>query len=71
MLLSLPLSRREQKLNGPTGLFFTDTSPKETLEWFESFQKPDFARAGNVASRDVTLPVGECCLISITLVSSA
>ncbi|CED82276.1 mrna turnover protein 4-like protein [Phaffia rhodozyma] len=52
------LSKVSAQLNGPTGLFFTNHPPKETLEYFESFQKPDFARAGNVAARDVTLPVG-------------
>lgn len=47
-----------QKLSGPTGLFFTNWDPKETLEWFESFQKPTFARAGNVASKTIVLPAG-------------
>ena len=40
------------------GLFFTDTEPQEVIDWFADFQQPDFARAGNIASRTVTLPVG-------------
>lgn len=28
------------------------------LAWFDDFQQPDFARAGNIASRTVILPVG-------------
>lgn len=27
-------------------------------EWFRDFVKPDFARAGNIAPRDVILPEG-------------
>lgn len=37
---------------------FTDSEPKEVIEWFDDFRQPDFARAGNVASRDVILPEG-------------
>lgn len=40
------------------GLLFTDTAPQEVIEWFADFQQPDYARAGNIASRTVTLPVG-------------
>lgn len=40
------------------GLLFTDTEPQEVIEWFADFQQPDYARAGNIASRTVTLPVG-------------
>lgn len=28
------------------------------IEWFADFQQPDFARAGNKASRTVILPIG-------------
>ena len=47
-----------QRLEGQVGLLFTDTEPKETIEWFDDFQQADFARAGNIASRDVVLPEG-------------
>lgn len=40
------------------GLLFTDTEPQEVVDWFADFQQPDYARAGNIASRTVTLPVG-------------
>jgi mRNA turnover protein 4 len=39
-------------------LLFTDTEPQEVIEWFEDFKQPDFARAGNVASRTIVLPAG-------------
>ncbi|KAG9018095.1 mRNA turnover and ribosome assembly protein [Tulasnella sp. 427] len=47
-----------RRLGGPVGLFFTSTPPDEVTEWFRDFVKPDFARAGNVAPRDVILPEG-------------
>lgn len=37
---------------------FTDTEPQEVIDWFADFKQPDFARAGNLASRTVILPVG-------------
>ena len=46
-------------MKGQTGLFFTSYAPDQTEEWFEDFKAPDFARAGNIADRDVVLPVGE------------
>ncbi len=45
-------------LHGQVGLLFTDTDPQETIEWFDDFKQPDFARAGNIAPRDVVLPEG-------------
>jgi mRNA turnover protein 4 len=39
-------------------LFFTDSEPQEVIEWFADFQQPDFARAGNRATRTVILPIG-------------
>jgi len=47
-----------QQIKGQVGLFFTDTEPQEVIEWFADFQQPDFARAGNKATRTVILPVG-------------
>lgn len=37
---------------------FTDSEPQEVIEWFADFERPDFARAGNKASRTVVLPTG-------------
>lgn len=47
-----------QQIKGQVGLFFTDTEPQEVIDWFADFQQPDFARAGNIASRTVILPAG-------------
>ncbi|KAJ3987917.1 ribosomal protein L10-domain-containing protein [Lentinula detonsa] len=47
-----------KQIEGQVGLLFTDTEPQEVIEWFADFSQPDFARAGNVASRTVILPVG-------------
>ncbi|KIJ54892.1 hypothetical protein M422DRAFT_24777 [Sphaerobolus stellatus SS14] len=52
------LHKIAQRLKGQTGLFFTSYDPTKVDEWFEDFKAPDFARAGNVADRDVILPVG-------------
>lgn len=47
-----------QQIKGQVGLLFTDTEPQEVLDWFADFKQPDFARAGNIATRTVILPVG-------------
>ncbi|KAJ4482022.1 ribosomal protein L10-domain-containing protein [Lentinula aciculospora] len=47
-----------KQIEGEVGLLFTDTEPEEVIEWFADFAQPDFARAGNVASRTVILPAG-------------
>ncbi|KAJ7225987.1 ribosomal protein L10-domain-containing protein, partial [Mycena pura] len=47
-----------KQIQGQVGILFTDSEPDEVIEWFADFQQPDFARAGNIASRTVTLPVG-------------
>jgi len=47
-----------QQIKGQVGLFFTDTKPQEVIDWFADFQQPDFARAGNAATRTITLPAG-------------
>ncbi|KAF8919501.1 ribosomal protein L10-domain-containing protein [Mucidula mucida] len=47
-----------KQIKGQVGILFTNTEPKEVIEWFADFKQPDFARAGNVASRTVVLPVG-------------
>jgi len=54
----LGLSKLASQIKGQVGLFFTDTEPQEVVDWFADFQQPDFARAGNKATRTVILPVG-------------
>ncbi|KAJ7675681.1 ribosomal protein L10-domain-containing protein [Mycena polygramma] len=46
------------QIKGQVGVLFTDTEPDEVIAWFADFQQPDFARAGNIASRTVILPAG-------------
>lgn len=45
-------------LHGQTGLFFTSWDPQETLDYFHSFQKPEFARSGSIATQNVVLEAG-------------
>lgn len=52
------LHKIAQQIKGQVGLLFTDSEPTEVIEWFDDFKQPDFARAGNVASRTVILPIG-------------
>ncbi|KAL4075237.1 ribosomal protein L10-domain-containing protein [Scleroderma yunnanense] len=52
------LHKLSQHIKGQVGLLFTNSGPQEVIEWFDNFRQPDFARAGNIASRTVTLPVG-------------
>jgi len=52
------LHRLAKQIKGQVGIFFTDTDPQETIEWFADFRQPEFARAGNVASRTVILSEG-------------
>ncbi|KAF7346500.1 Ribosome assembly factor mrt4 [Mycena sanguinolenta] len=47
-----------KQIQGQVGVLFTDTEPDEVIAWFADFQQPDFARAGNAASRTVILPAG-------------
>ncbi|KAG5638712.1 hypothetical protein H0H81_010694 [Sphagnurus paluster] len=52
------LHKLANQIKGQVGVMFTDTPPQEVIEWFIDFKQPDFARAGNIASRSVVLPVG-------------
>lgn len=45
-------------LVGDVGLLFTSQRPEEVIEFFESYEQTDFARAGVTAPRDVTVPEG-------------
>lgn len=46
-------------LEGDVGLLFTDEDQVTVEEWFESYKKPDFARAGNIALEGFVVPEGE------------
>lgn len=52
------LSGIGKQLQGPVGVLFTTSSPEEVQEWFEDYSRDDFARAGNVATKDVILEQG-------------
>lgn len=52
------LNRIGKQLQGPVGVLFTTSSPNEIQEWFEDYSRDDFARAGNVATKDVILEQG-------------
>ncbi|GJJ15729.1 hypothetical protein Clacol_010007 [Clathrus columnatus] len=54
----LGLHNLAKRLKGQTGLFFTSYEPEKTLEWFDDFKAPDFARTGDIAVKDVVLPIG-------------
>ena len=43
---------------GHVGLLFTNSSPFVVCDWLAAFTKPDYARTGNPASRDVVIPAG-------------
>ncbi|KAG6868989.1 hypothetical protein C0993_006511 [Termitomyces sp. T159_Od127] len=47
-----------KQIKGQVGLLFTDSPPEEVIDWFVDFKQPDYARAGNIASRTVILPAG-------------
>lgn len=51
-------SKISEALEGDVGLLFTDEEQKVVEEWFESYKKPDFARAGNIALEGFTVPEG-------------
>ncbi|KAJ7600793.1 ribosomal protein L10-domain-containing protein [Mycena floridula] len=52
------ISELAKQIKGQVGLMFTNSEPQEVIDWFEDFKQPDFARAGNRATRTVILPAG-------------
>lgn len=52
------LNKIASRLRGQVGLFFTSWDPQETLDYFHSIQKPDFARAGSIATKEISVPAG-------------
>jgi len=47
-----------KKVNGDVGLLITSHPPNVVTEWFNSFIKTDFPRAGTIASITFTIPAG-------------
>ena len=45
-------------LIGSIGLFFTNRSRQEVASFFATYSHPDYARSGNLAQTQVTIPVG-------------
>lgn len=52
------LHKVSRRLQGQTGILFTNQKKEEVCKWFDSFSEPDYARAGNVASQTVILEEG-------------
>lgn len=40
------------------GLFLTSHPPADTLDWFASFHRPEYARQHFISTRTITLPAG-------------
>jgi len=45
-------------LIGGIGLFFTNRPKQEVVDFFATYSHPDYARSGNIAQQQVTIPVG-------------
>ena len=45
-------------LKGSVGLFFTSEPTDKVRKWFSGYQEVDYARGGNKATHEVTLPAG-------------
>lgn len=52
------LSKLIPHLAGNIGLLFTNRTKDEVLKFFSEFSCPDYARAGNISTEDVTLTAG-------------
>ena len=52
------LSMLAADLSGNVGLLFTSRPLAEVEKFFAEYSSPDFARAGNVATADVSIPAG-------------
>ncbi len=47
-----------QRLQGPVGLFLTSHPVEDTIEWFQTWSKPEYARLDAIATRVIDLPAG-------------
>lgn len=52
------LHKVSKQLNGNVGLLFTNEEDEKVRSWFDAFTEPDYARAGNKATKTVVLPAG-------------
>eukprot|EP00794_Sanderia_malayensis_P011913 gene11913-13147_t len=52
------LHRITEHLKGNVGLLFTNKSKDEVVKWFDDFKEIDYARSGNTATENITLPEG-------------
>ncbi|WWC89997.1 uncharacterized protein L201_004927 [Kwoniella dendrophila CBS 6074] len=52
------LSNVAKRLKGQLGLFFTSHPVDETVEWFDSWSKKEYARMGARSTAEITLPEG-------------
>ncbi|CAF0877985.1 unnamed protein product [Brachionus calyciflorus] len=60
-----PESEYKENLNkitpflvGNIGLLFSNKTKQEVVEYFESYECPDYARSGNIATEDLTIYAG-------------
>ena len=54
----LNTSELAKYVTGNVGLFFTSRAPAEIIEFFESYVRSDYARAGTTSPRSFTIPAG-------------
>ena len=47
------------RLEGDTGLLFTNRSKSEAVKYFKNFSHPDFAKAGTIPDEDISLKPGK------------
>jgi mRNA turnover protein 4 len=52
------LASLTKHMSGNVGLLLTARTPEEVLAHFDSYAQTDFARAGAIATHDVTIPAG-------------
>lgn len=52
------LDKLSKYLSGSVGLIFTNRDPSEIKDYFVNLTQVDFARAGSVATRTITIPSG-------------
>ena len=53
------LSSLHSLMHGHVGLLFTSRPPAAICDFFESYSRTSFARAGVVASQDIAIPAGQ------------
>lgn len=56
------LGELSRRLTGNIGLLFTDESPESVVDYFDQFERQDYARGGFKASQDFVIPAGPVML---------